>query len=77
MFDEWASDQEPVFKELFYTQLLPELKARRKTILVITRDDKYFHLADRFIKLDYGRIEQRNAEKCKVASGRFRNLTPV
>jgi putative ATP-binding cassette transporter len=56
LFDEWASDQDPVFKEVFYTQLLPELKARGKTILVITHDDKYFDLADRIIKLDYGKI---------------------
>jgi putative ATP-binding cassette transporter len=56
LFDEWASDQDPLFKELFYTQLLPELKARNKTILAITHDDKYFHLADRIIKLDYGQI---------------------
>jgi putative ATP-binding cassette transporter len=57
LFDEWASDQDPVFKEIFYTQLLPELKARNKTVLVITHDDRYFHLADRIFKLDYGRIE--------------------
>jgi putative pyoverdin transport system ATP-binding/permease protein len=56
LFDEWASDQDPLFKEVFYTQLLPELKARRKTVLAITHDDKYFHLADRIIKLDYGRV---------------------
>lgn len=58
VFDEWASDQDPLFKEVFYTQLLPELKQRGKTILVITHDDKYFHLADRLIKLDYGQIDQ-------------------
>jgi putative pyoverdin transport system ATP-binding/permease protein len=56
LFDEWASDQDPLFKELFYTQLLPELKARNKTVLAITHDDKYFHLADRIIKLDYGQL---------------------
>jgi putative pyoverdin transport system ATP-binding/permease protein len=57
IFDEWASDQDPVFKEIFYTQLLPELKQRGKTILVISHDDRYFHLADRTIKLDYGQLE--------------------
>jgi putative ATP-binding cassette transporter len=56
LFDEWASDQDPLFKDVFYTKLLPELKARGKTILVITHDDHYFHLADRVIKLDYGQI---------------------
>lgn len=56
VFDEWASDQDPVFKELFYAQLLPELKARGKAVLVITHDEPYFHLADRVLKLDYGKI---------------------
>jgi putative pyoverdin transport system ATP-binding/permease protein len=62
LFDEWASDQDPLFKEIFYTQLLPDLKARNKTALVITHDDRYFHLADRIIKLDYGRIETRHVD---------------
>jgi putative pyoverdin transport system ATP-binding/permease protein len=57
IFDEWASDQDPVFKEIFYTQLLPELKERGKMVLVISHDDKYFHIADRIVKLDYGKIE--------------------
>jgi len=56
LFDEWASDQDPLFKNIFYTRLLPELKARGKTVLVITHDDKYFDLADRILKLDFGKI---------------------
>ncbi|MBL1198703.1 MAG: cyclic peptide export ABC transporter [Nostoc sp. GBBB01] len=57
MFDEWASDQDPVFKEIFYTQLLPELKNRGKTVLVISHDDQYFYLADRIVKLEYGQVK--------------------
>lgn len=56
LFDEWASDQDPLFKEVFYTQLLPELRSRDKAVLVITHDDRYFPLADRLIRLDYGKI---------------------
>src|SRR4030095_2802824 len=56
LFDEWASDQDPYFKKIFYTQLFPELKARGKTVLAITHDDRYFDLADRIIKLDYGKL---------------------
>lgn len=57
LFDEWASDQDPSFRDIFYKQLLPELKEKGKTVLVITHDDRYFHLADRIIKLDYGKVE--------------------
>ena len=44
------------FKKVFYTHLLPELKARGKAVLVITHDDHYFDVADRIIKLDYGKL---------------------
>ncbi|GAA6620101.1 cyclic peptide export ABC transporter [Scytonema sp. NUACC26] len=57
VFDEWASDQDPMFKEIFYTQLVPELKQHGKTLLVISHDDHYFHLADRIVKLDNGKLE--------------------
>jgi putative ATP-binding cassette transporter len=56
LFDEWAADQDPYFKEIFYTKILPDLKARGKTALVISHDDRYFDRADRIIKLDYGKI---------------------
>lgn len=57
LFDEWAADQDPRFKEFFYTEFLPNLRAQGKTLLVISHDDHYFHIADHLIKLDYGRIE--------------------
>ncbi|RQM45749.1 cyclic peptide export ABC transporter [Paraburkholderia bannensis] len=56
LFDEWAADQDPLFKDVFYRKLLPELKAKGKTVVVITHDDRYFHLADRYIKLEYGQL---------------------
>ncbi len=56
VFDEWASDQDPVFKEIFYKKLLPELKSRGKTVIAVSHDDRYFEESDRLIKLDYGRI---------------------
>jgi putative pyoverdin transport system ATP-binding/permease protein len=56
VFDEWASDQDPVFKEIFYKKLLPQLKSRGKTVIAVSHDDRYFEECDRIIKLDYGRI---------------------
>ncbi|MCA1566169.1 MAG: cyclic peptide export ABC transporter [Acidobacteria bacterium] len=55
LFDEWAADQDPHFKEIFYYQILPELKARGKTVVAITHDDRYYNVGDRIIKLDYGK----------------------
>ena len=60
LFDEWAADQDPLFKEIFYHQLLPELKAREKAIIVISHDDRYYHVADNIIKLDSGKLQSGN-----------------
>ena len=56
VFDEWAADQDPAFRQVFYDVLLPELAKRGKTVLVITHDDRYFSRADRLIRLESGQI---------------------
>ncbi len=56
LFDEWAADQDPEFREFFYHKILPELKAKGKTVIVISHDDRYYHVADRIIKLESGRL---------------------
>ena len=58
LFDEWAAEQDPSFREIFYKELLPQLKAHGKTVIVITHDDRYYHLADRRIHLDVGQLEE-------------------
>jgi putative ATP-binding cassette transporter len=47
--DEWAAEQDPAFRRVFYTELLPELQRRGATVVAITHDDRYFHVADRCI----------------------------
>jgi len=56
IFDEWAADQDPSFKRIFYTQLLPQLRAKGKCVIVITHDDAYFSCADQIVRLENGRI---------------------
>ncbi|MBI6548981.1 cyclic peptide export ABC transporter [Xenorhabdus sp. VLS] len=56
LFDEWAADQDPQFKAVFYRELLPELAASGKAVLVITHDDSFFHLADHCLKLENGKL---------------------
>jgi putative ATP-binding cassette transporter len=55
VFDEWAADQDPAFRRVFYTEILPELKQDGKTLIVISHDDRYFHVADRVVHLANGR----------------------
>lgn len=56
VLDEWAADQDPSFRKYFYEVILEELKAQGKTIIAATHDDKYFSVADRVLKMDYGKI---------------------
>ena len=54
IFDEWAADQDPVFRRYFYDSILPDLKKRGKTVVAVTHDDHYFDRADRIYEMDYG-----------------------
>ncbi|QJE01522.1 cyclic peptide export ABC transporter [Massilia forsythiae] len=56
LFDEWAADQDPVFKQVFYQTLLPELRARNKAVVVISHDDRYFDVADKVLVMEDGRL---------------------
>ncbi|NHB96735.1 cyclic peptide export ABC transporter [Photorhabdus stackebrandtii] len=57
LFDEWAADQDPHYRNFFYRELLPEMKRNGKTIIVISHDDKYFDAADRIITMDNGLVD--------------------
>ncbi|HEX2252228.1 MAG TPA: cyclic peptide export ABC transporter [Thermoanaerobaculia bacterium] len=67
VFDEWAADQDPQFKEVFYRRLLPELKRRGKAVLVISHDDRYFGVADRILKLEEGQLTTQGAAPGEAA----------
>ena len=56
VMDEFAADQDPQFRQYFYETLLPEIKAMGKTVIAVTHDDHYFHVADRLLKMDEGRM---------------------
>lgn len=58
VMDEFAADQDPQFRQYFYETLLGEVKSMGKTIIAVTHDDHYFHVADRVWKMDEGRIEK-------------------
>ncbi|MFF2175849.1 cyclic peptide export ABC transporter [Lysinibacillus sp. NPDC058147] len=56
LFDEWASDQDPEFRKYFYETLIPEMKQQGKGVIAITHDDRYFHIADKVIKMEIGKL---------------------
>ena len=56
VFDEVAADQDPGFRRYFYEEVLKELKAQGKTVIVVSHDDRYFHVADKVLKMDYGTL---------------------
>lgn len=58
VFDEWAADQDPQFRKIFYHEILPELKTNGKTIIAVTHDEKYFDCSDRHFHMDEGVISE-------------------
>ena len=61
VFDEVAADQDPGFRKYFYEVLLPRLQSEGKTIVAVTHDDHYFHVADRVLKMEDGRFVESTA----------------
>lgn len=60
VIDEFAADQDPQFRQYFYETLLGEIRDSGKTIIAVTHDDHYFHVADRVWKMNEGRIEKHS-----------------
>lgn len=56
LFDEWAANQDPHFKKIFYEIILQDLRKAGKTVIVITHDEQYFDQCDRVIKLMEGKL---------------------
>nr|WP_054749923.1 cyclic peptide export ABC transporter [Ruminiclostridium josui] len=69
LFDEWAADQDPLFKKYFYESLLPQLKKANKCVIAITHDDHYFHTADKIIKLNMGKVDEVNIKNKEKTGG--------
>jgi len=56
VLDEYGAEQDPEQRRRFYHELIPHLRQRGKTVIVVTHDDAYFDCADRVVKMDFGRI---------------------
>ncbi|MFK7906069.1 MAG: ATP-binding cassette domain-containing protein, partial [Chitinophagales bacterium] len=56
IFDEVAADLDPEFRDTYYFEILAELKSRNKTVLVVSHDKTYWHVADRVLRLEKGQF---------------------
>ena len=56
LLDEWAAEQDPAFRRLFYRELLPELRAAGRTVVAVTHDDEHYGVADRVLRMQYGKF---------------------
>ena len=68
LLDEWAADQDPAFRRVFYQTLIPELKALGKTLFIISHDDGYFEHADRLLLMKEGQLIELNDKDRQRAS---------
>lgn len=56
ILDEWAADQDPEFRHLFYAKIIPMFRAMGKTVIAITHDDQYYQSADHLLQLVNGQL---------------------
>jgi putative ATP-binding cassette transporter len=58
ILDEWAADQDPQTRRMFYTELLPQLKQAGTTVFAITHDEQYFAYCDRRVHMNEGQLTE-------------------
>jgi ABC-type siderophore export system fused ATPase/permease subunit len=63
VLDELSADQDPVFRQRYYKEFLPALKARGKTLIVVSHDERYFDGGDRVIVMQDGRFEPGSTKR--------------
>ncbi len=66
LLDEWAADQDPAFRRYFYEVILPRMKRQGTTIIAVTHDETYYHIADRVIRLKEGLLASSNAHSSSI-----------
>ena len=68
VLDEWAADQDPHYRGVFYNEIIPWLKGKGKTVIAVTHDDRYFGVADRRVDFEMGSIRGQSIPSDSVSS---------
>lgn len=59
MLDELGADQDPEFRQRFYNELIPGWQKEGRTLVIVSHEDQYFHVADRTIVLADGQAAEK------------------
>lgn len=62
VLDEWAADQDPIFRKKFYREILPMLRERGWTIIAVTHDSRFFDSADMQMHMEEGKMTEFDPE---------------
>lgn len=69
VFDEPGAELDPESRRFFYQEVIPLLRSRGKTVVVVSHDDRYFACADRVVTLRGGLVVSDSACGGAQASG--------
>lgn len=58
IFDEVAADLDPEFRDKYYYQIIRELRARNKTVIVVSHDRYYWTVPDRLLEMANGKMRE-------------------
>ena len=58
MLDEFVADQDPEFREQFYSEILPLLNSLGISVFAISHDDRYFKAASKVYKIENGELRE-------------------
>lgn len=65
VFDELAADQDPCFRRRLYEEILPGLSRQGRTLVLVSHDERYFHTADRVLRISDGLISEQVQGDCR------------
>ena len=68
LLDEWAADQDPAYRRVFYHHIIPMLQKMGKTLFIISHDDSYFEKADRLLMMKNGELSELTGLQREKAS---------
>lgn len=58
IFDEVAADLDPEFRDKYYYEIIRELRARNKTVIVVSHDRYYWTVPDRLLEMANGKMRE-------------------